>query len=965
MSLYGALFGGVSGLKAQGSKIGVISDNISNVNTVGYKQSQAAFETLVTNSSSSTGSYQTGGVRGSSRLDVSKQGLLQSTDAPTDIAISGSGFFVVNSAANGANTPVYTRAGSFRQDAEGNFINTAGFYLQAWPLDQEGRLPGAPGNSNTVSSGNLDSLETVKVESSSGVAIATSTVSIGANLKSSEKVYKGAGAVFTMDQLSANNRGIGSDDIIVSGEYGMAPTNSIRRGDFMQINTNTGGTFDYEYGGFTAGRSVAILGGIANQGDLKFDNATDATLAPGSVVTFGTASFDITIPDHGLVTGDRITLAGLPAIGTTPTPASELNTAHTVTFVDANTVRITVGTGHGIVSPATASNATAGTADYRKFTGNILDATTASGAFLSDSGTSRFTTDALTFKVSTPSLGTSTFRYVNQSPNASTGEFNSLSTLAAAIDQVQGLTARVVNSRLVVAAEDANESVTFANGDDTTSTQSQVGLDWVSELGLVNVEAGTRRFNTMQGLANIVNQTDGDILSAEVTSPLTNSRLAINIKDPQAEISFSDMKTSILMQPTAPDNYVVPATVAAGQPVDVVINIDAARIDGELEVGDSIVISGETNGLGGLPGILPNTPELAKFQVVARTATSITVRIPGEYNTGVTAGTTAAASGAATISVIGKSNQGSLMAELGLQSEDGETTVASLNGTSYFVAQPKGIDDIGPRYDASAVNGENMASGDITPQFSNSVRIYDALGTGHDLSFSYIKLSDNQWAVEVYAIPKEDVSSTLTDGQVATGTITFNGDGTLRGVTPGLANPLNIAWTNGAISSNVTIDWGTAGPVFGTAGAAVTGKADGLTQSDGDYSVAFTNQNGSALGELISVSIDDEGFVVASYSNGESRNLYKIPLAQFTNPNGLNAITGNVYAGSLDSGEVQLREPGTSGVGEIVPSSLEQSNVELSEQLTDMIVAQRAYQANTKVISAADELLQQLNQLGN
>lgn len=140
MSLYGALFGGVSGLKAQSSKIGVISDNIANVNTVGYKQSQALFETLVVNSSS-TVLYQTGGVRGESRINVDKQGLLLTTEAPTDLAISGNGFFVVSKNIAGTGLPYYTRAGSFRQDSLGNFYNAQGFFLQGWPLDREGRLP--------------------------------------------------------------------------------------------------------------------------------------------------------------------------------------------------------------------------------------------------------------------------------------------------------------------------------------------------------------------------------------------------------------------------------------------------------------------------------------------------------------------------------------------------------------------------------------------------------------------------------------------------------------------------------------------------------------------------------------------------------------------------------------------------------------------------------------------------------
>ena len=181
MSLYGALFSGVSGLNSQSNKIGIISDNISNVNTIGYKGNAALFQSLVT-SAASTAAFSPGGVLGSNRQQVDRQGLLQSTDSPTDIAISGDGFFVVNQAADQSGQVLYTRAGSFRQDSTGNFRNSAGFFLQAWPLDREGRLPGEPGNLDTTSSANLTSLRTVNVQNLTGVAASTTSVSIGANL---------------------------------------------------------------------------------------------------------------------------------------------------------------------------------------------------------------------------------------------------------------------------------------------------------------------------------------------------------------------------------------------------------------------------------------------------------------------------------------------------------------------------------------------------------------------------------------------------------------------------------------------------------------------------------------------------------------------------------------------------------------------------------------------------------------
>ena len=119
MGLFGALFAGVSGLDSQSNKIGIISNNISNVNTVGFKQGQAAFDTLVVPSGTTT--FSPGGVIGSNEQLVNQQGLVQATSSPTDIAITGNGFFPVNSAADGTGTPLLTRSGSFTQDASGKF----------------------------------------------------------------------------------------------------------------------------------------------------------------------------------------------------------------------------------------------------------------------------------------------------------------------------------------------------------------------------------------------------------------------------------------------------------------------------------------------------------------------------------------------------------------------------------------------------------------------------------------------------------------------------------------------------------------------------------------------------------------------------------------------------------------------------------------------------------------------------
>jgi len=189
MTLFGSLSSGVSGLTAQSSAMGAISDNITNVSTVGYKNTQVDFQTLVTAQTSTT-FYSAGGVQSKPRQDTGVQGLLAASTSQTDIALSGRGFFIVNE----ANVPtinnefLFTRAGSFFQDNEGYLRNTAGFYLQAWPTDANGNV--TPNNTSlSIANQNVistDYLGTVNLNRVGGTAAATTTIGIGANLPSND-----------------------------------------------------------------------------------------------------------------------------------------------------------------------------------------------------------------------------------------------------------------------------------------------------------------------------------------------------------------------------------------------------------------------------------------------------------------------------------------------------------------------------------------------------------------------------------------------------------------------------------------------------------------------------------------------------------------------------------------------------------------------------------------------------------
>lgn len=209
MSLFGALKSGVSGLNAQSSAMSIISDNIANVNTIGYKANSASFSTLVTKQTSST-RYTSGGVQCRTRAGVDVQGLLSSTSYSTDMGISGNGFFVTTQTANPSKDDLwsYTRVGTFSVDQNGYLKNDNGYYLQAWPLmafdgEENASLvqigdnmfmkayTDASGSTVYINDNIIDSdnMQPINLNTIGGTAQETQNISFGANLPADDPVF--------------------------------------------------------------------------------------------------------------------------------------------------------------------------------------------------------------------------------------------------------------------------------------------------------------------------------------------------------------------------------------------------------------------------------------------------------------------------------------------------------------------------------------------------------------------------------------------------------------------------------------------------------------------------------------------------------------------------------------------------------------------------------------------------------
>ncbi len=222
-----------------------------------------------------------------------------------------------------------------------------------------------------------------------------------------------------------------------------------------------------------------------------------------------------------------------------------------------------------------------------------------------------------------------------------------------------------------------------------------------------------------------------------------------------------------------------------------------------------------------------------------------------------------------------------------------------------------------------------------------TISINDSLGESHNLTLTFTKSATA--GAYTYAVTEGDSAMSINTG--GTGTIQFSGTGT---ITAGATGSITLDFTNGAASAQaVTLDFGSA-----TNPSGVTGYASSST-------LALASQNGFASGTLQSFSIGTDGTINGTFSNGRVQALGTIRMATFANAAGLSKVGSNLYRETSNSGVANMGDPGTGGRGTLAPGSLEGSNVDLADEFTKLIVAQRGFQANARVITTSDEVLQE------
>lgn len=245
-----------------------------------------------------------------------------------------------------------------------------------------------------------------------------------------------------------------------------------------------------------------------------------------------------------------------------------------------------------------------------------------------------------------------------------------------------------------------------------------------------------------------------------------------------------------------------------------------------------------------------------------------------------------------------------------------------------------------------SVNLNAQATG-ANATFSAPIQVYDSLGESHTLTATYTNTGANTWTYAL-TIPAADLTAGGTT-TVASGTMTFGPDGNL--ISPAVASDPQAVNITGLAdgAANMTINWNLYNPTTGSST---------ITQLAESSGVGSTTQNGYAAGQISNVSLQNGGLLVASYSNGQTTTIGQLALASIANPDTLNVAGNNYLQASAMTATPSVGTAGSGARGQIIAGALESSTVDIAQEFTSLLTFERSYQANSRVITVSDQLMQ-------
>lgn len=834
-----SLWSGVSGLQAHQVAMDVEGNNISNVNTTGFKYSRADFGTMFsqtvkiatapTDGRGGSNPLQIGlGVSVSSTTRIHSQGSVQTTDKNTDVAINGDGFFMVSD--DGGLTRYLTRSGDFKLDAYGNFVNNAGFVVQGWNI-----------NWDTQSIDSSRTPQNIFIDPGMHIPAAKSTeVAIKANLNSGLNIGNAARPLYALDSIHGFNKKTGEtkneNDTGITQFY----TTSKNGIEVTEKGVDAGALFNGKGQGLNLREGQGIWVSYANS-TFSTDKGNSNVFDPNNK----------TAQNNVIFWGDQ----NKPVI----------------MDITLNGVQIRNDNIKSLDEAIAYINTFTNPADGRDGTGVIATKKEDGSGITFTNQNSNGTTDNM--KNIDLQINTGNQAGELQNVPVANGNFNwnamNLNSLVAQGDS-KWIAGNFQNNGNRVQVVTAHKYVYSSNP--------------VQIAPMYNPDGG-KTWN------------QGDMNTAG--TPENNYQLAVNgvLLNTQVRTFRTTEDLRELLQRDA--RY--------GVDYDGSGSFEANGSD----VNEGVTITITENGNFSISNPNKTTTPPAGIQQNNRTN--------HDLNFNVTAYTDA----------LGKVSTNDAFTKI-FKAFDGVQTVGSQKKES-------------EQLKLSA--------------FSAGLEIYDSLGSKHTLEVQFVKQSTtqdggNEWQM-IIRVPEPAEINTTGEGpnNIVVGTARFNNDGSLASYNP---KTLNFSPNNGAApNQQIKLSFGT------------SGSNDGLVSSNSASTLTGQATDGYTSGNLKpdAIRVDDKGNILGEFTNGKTFAVAKMAMASVANNSGLEEIGGNLFKVTANSGAIVVGEAGTGGRGEMKTSALEMSNVDLSRSLTELIIIQRGYQANSKTISTSDQMLQTLIQL--
>lgn len=847
-----SLWSGVSGLQAHQVAMDVEGNNISNVNTTGFKYSRADFGTMFsqtvkiattpTDGRGGQNPLQIGlGVSVSSTTRIHSQGSVQTTDKNTDVAINGDGFFMVSD--DGGLTNYLTRSGDFKLDAYGNFVNNSGFIVQGWNINWDDQ---------TIDSSR--SPQNIFIDPGMHIPAAKSTeVAIKANLNSGLNIGTSSRNLYALDSVHGYN-------------------NKTQR---PEDENDTGTTQFYT----TSKNSVEVTEKGVDAGSLFNASGTGLNLRDGQGIWVSYADATYTTNKLGVNAFD-------PNFQGAPQTVAFWGSANQATTLDItlNGVRITSDSIRSIDDAITYINTFTAPTDTRDGTG-VRAVKSADGSGI---------------------------EFVN--------------------DNADGTTDNMKNIHLSVGTNNTAGEVWTATWD---AVQNQHNFQQVTQnnVSLWTATGGNAGENTLTG------GREATVITAHKYIYSSNPVDIGPMYNPDGGPAFTDNDNN---EGTKPDD---PASAAYYDAVNGgLLNTDARTFRTTEDLRELLQRDArygvDYDGSGDFA--LADVNQAVKVVVTADGNFAISnanesSTIPANaFNTGAGAGTAQT------------TNPKAMSFNITAYSDKAGTVSTNDAFTAIFKAWD------GPL----TVGGSIKESEQLKlSAFSAGLEIFDSLGSKHTLEVQFVKQNTtqdggNEWQM-IIRVPEPAEINTTGEGpnNIIVGTARFNNDGSLASYTP---RTINFSPNNGAApNQQIKLSFGT------------SGSNDGLVSSNSASTLTGQATDGYASGNLKpdAIRVDEKGNLLGEFTNGKTFAVAKIAMASVANNSGLEEIGGNLFKVTANSGNIVVGEAGTGGRGEMKTSALEMSNVDLSRALTELIIIQRGYQANSKTISTSDQMLQTLIQL--